>query len=213
MQLLLKRNYDTVASFYDRAARLIFGSTQHKAQLYLLNAVKPCSHLLVIGGGSGRILEDIARRYPRGLSITYVDASAKMMAHAARRYTGENHVTFITANIEQAVLAGPYDAVLTPFLFDNVTTTTARSTCDKVYGHMVPGSVWLYCDFEYTGAVWQRVLLKAMYAFFRLCCGIEASSLPDMARCFTAERFRMREERYFYRWFIVARVYEKLPTD
>jgi ubiquinone/menaquinone biosynthesis C-methylase UbiE len=207
-RLVLKRNYDTVALFYDRLARLIFGSAQVNAQLYLLRAIPPGSRVLIAGGGTGWILEEIAGLHPVGLTITYVDASEKMISLSKKRRCGANQVSFITASVEDAQLAEDYDVVITPFLFDNLEQGTSEKICSVFYQRLKPKGVWLYCDFERNGPLWQRLLLLTMYAFFRLCCGIKAKGMPDMSVCFD-NGYKLLEQKKFYRGFIVANVFEK----
>ena len=205
----LKHSYDTVAFFYDRFARLIFGRAQVNAQLYLLAAIPAGSRILIVGGGTGWILEEITKIYPSGLSITYIDASEIMVAKARKRNAGSNTVSFIAAPIQDVVLDGGYDVVFTAFLFDNITTGDAWEIGARIYDHIVPGGLWLDCDFARTNVSWHKALLKTMYLFFRLMCNIDASSLPDMETCFSPERYTLAQSKTFFRDFISARIYTK----
>lgn len=112
---VLKRNYDSIAWFYDGLSRLVFGNALIKAKLFLLDSIPSNSRLLIVGGGTGWVLEEIAKKHPSGLHITSIDASAKMVALARKRNAGANQVTFITSTIEDATLVATFDVVLTPF--------------------------------------------------------------------------------------------------
>ena len=180
------------------------------AQLYLLDAIPAGARLLIVGGGTGWILEEIATLHPAGLSITYIDSSEKMIALSERRNAGNNKVSFEAIPVESVILDGMYDVVLTPFLLDNLTEVSMRKVCQSITAHLNPGGIWLYCDFEDGGKVWHKVLLKIMYLFFRLSCGIEASELPDVRAWFSEGKYKIIGERKFYKGFAVARVYKKL---
>jgi spermidine synthase len=81
-------NYDNSASFYDGLSRLVFGRTLIAAQVAFLSSIPKNAKVLIIGGGTGWILEEITRLYPSGLTITYVEISANMMALSQKRNTG-----------------------------------------------------------------------------------------------------------------------------
>ena len=205
----MKRNYDTIAWFYDRLARLIFGTTLVNAQLFLIRAIPPMSRILIVGGGTGWILEEIAKLHQSGLTITYIDASEKMIGLAQQRNTGNNQIEFISTPIEAVSLAQAYDIVLTPFLFDNFSQDSLSKMFDQLSGVMKPRGLWLYADFQATGIAWQRLVLKIMYMFFRVSCGIEATHLPDAKSLFTEHNFTNQTQRSFMNQFIIAVVYQK----
>ena len=210
----MKRSYDAVAWIYDLLAKLVFGKALINAQLYLLKAIPPGANVIIIGGGTGWILEELSRIHPSGLTITYVDASGKMIAKAKKRNTGENEVIFIASAFERLELGNwdigfGYDIVLTPFLLDNLTEDVVKKICAKVDSLLVPQAKWLYCDFEYTGIFWQKVLLKTMYVFFRICCAVKASSLPDVSAIFFRQQYRIIAHKTFFRRFVVSEIYEK----
>src|ERR1700761_5576970 len=111
-------NYDSVARYYDGLSRLVFGRTEIDAQLGLLRYVKPGDRLLIVGGGTGWILEDMGRIFPEGVSITYVEPSGQMMAIARRRNWGKSVVRFVQMPIEEFATFERYDCILTGFVFD-----------------------------------------------------------------------------------------------
>lgn len=205
----MKRSYNSIAPFYDRLAGLVYGSARTDAWKYLLGRLKPYTNILLIGGGTGEILEDITAIYAQGLTITYVDASAAMISRSRKRNVGDNKVLFVTAAVEDFFPEEEYDTIITPFLFDNFSDQTSQMVSGRLYKYLKSGGLWLNCDFEDNGALWQKAILRIMYVFFMVCCGIEASSLPDMAACFPAISYEQVSERYFCKRFIAARVYEK----
>lgn len=205
----MKRNYDSIAWFYDRLAQLIFGKTLINTQLYLIKAIPPGSHILIAGGGTGWILEEIAKLHSSGLSITYADASAKMIALAQKRKYGDNKVTFIAAAVEAVNPDQLYDVVLTPFLFDNFTDHTLQKICEHIDAHLKSQGLWLYCDFQNTGVLWQRAVLNVMYVFFRSSCGIEATHLPDANAFFIKHQYKISAQKTFLKEFITAVIYQK----
>ncbi len=189
---------------------MVFGRRQIEPQLYLLEHIPAHAHLLLLGGGTGWILEAIAAVHPVGLTITYVDASAKMIAQAQKRNAGGNTVKFITADAATAPLLPGYDIVLTPFLLDNLTGAQIAQLLAHIKPLLCAEALWLNCDFCATNSVAGKILLPAMYLFFRALCGISAKSLPDMDACFGNAGFTAAYRTSFSNGFMQAVVYK--PT-
>jgi ubiquinone/menaquinone biosynthesis C-methylase UbiE len=202
-------NYDNSAWFYDRLAKVFYGDALKNAQVYLLQLIKPQSTILIAGGGTGWILEEIARIHPSGLTITYVEISAKMVALSRKRLVGSNQIIYINKPIEEVQLNTAFDIVITPFLFDNFkedTLTTVFVHLDKL---LKADGTWLNTDFQLTGKWWQNVLLKTMFIFFKVICGIETSVLPDIERQFNVHRYKVIAQKNFYGDFIGSKAYRK----
>jgi ubiquinone/menaquinone biosynthesis C-methylase UbiE len=205
----LKRSYDTIALYYDRLAKLVYGKALIRARSYLVSAIAPNADILIVGGGTGRELEEIASIYPTGINITYIDASAKMISRAAKRNVADNKVTFMASPVEASAIDGTYDIILTPFFFDNFTDESMRKIFARLHAHLRPGGLWLYCDFLDTGIMWQKAVLSIMYLFFRRACGIEARRLPDAAGCFSRHGYSIGGQQFFLHNFITAVIYKK----
>jgi ubiquinone/menaquinone biosynthesis C-methylase UbiE len=205
----LANNYDNAAWFYDSLSRLVFGKAIINAQVYLLQHIPARSNILIVGGGTGWILDELTARHPAGLTITYVEVSAKMMAISTTRNIGANNLTFINSAIEHVVLQPDFDVVITPFLFDNFNETTAQKVFDHLNSALKPEALWLYADFEPTGKLWQNILLKTMLSFFKILCGVEASRLPDTKHFFAEQCYKSVNSRTFFGDFIKATVYSR----
>lgn len=204
----LARSYNHIARFYDALARLVFGNRLRAPQLHLLPFIPAGARMLILGGGTGWILEAIAAVHATGLQITYVDASDKMVALARQRRAGGNTVTFVTADAATAPLMADYDIVLTPFLLDNLTTAQVTQLIAHIQPTLTRDALWLNCDFCNTRSPGGKLLLRAMYVFFRALCGISARSLPDMDACFANAGFTTAYRAGFSNGFIQAAVYK-----
>ena len=178
------------------------------AQVYLLQFVPADSVVLIIGGGTGWILEELTKVHPSGLQVIYVEVAADMMALSRRRNTGLNSIVFINDAIEDIDIAEKVDVVITPFLFDNFTEATLQKVFNHIHQLLKPGATWLNADFQLTGKWWQSVLLKSMFLFFRTLLSIEASSLPDVEKQFELTGYKLIDERAFYGDFIISSVYK-----
>lgn len=201
-------NYDNSASFYDRLSRLVFGRALVNAQVYFLPFIPKNSNVLIVGGGTGWILEEIAKIHPAGLQITYVEISANMMALSRKRNTGSNQVNYINMAVEQAKLPQQFDVVITPFLFDNFNEVNLSVIFRHIHQTLKPGGIWLNTDFQLTGKWWQAVILKSMLLFFKVVCRVESWRLPDVTKQFSTEGYRVEEQKTFFGDFVMTRAYK-----
>ncbi|HVV54711.1 MAG TPA: class I SAM-dependent methyltransferase, partial [Mucilaginibacter sp.] len=154
-------NYNNSAWFYDRLSRMVYGKALIRAQVYLLKDIPAKSKVLIVGGGTGWILEEIAKVYQSGLTITYVEIAKNMMRLSRKRNAGNNEVVFINNAIEHVALQSDYDVTITPFLFDNFTEENLQIIFQYIHGCLKPGGLWLNADFQLTGKWWQKLLLKS----------------------------------------------------
>lgn len=206
----MKNNYDPVAAIYDRLSRLVFGRALIRAQTCLLSYIPPHSNILIAGGGTGWILEEITRIHPSGLQITYVEISRKMIARAQQRNWQQNEVLFVQQPVETFTADHKYDIVFTAFLFDNFSVAGADKTFVHLSALLHEKGHWLFADFQYDGAAWwQKGLLHAMLKFFRIICHIEAKTLNDMAPQFVQQGFQIIYSIDHYSGFIRSSVYSR----
>jgi len=202
-------NYNNSAWFYDSLARAVYGKALVNAQVYLLTHIPANSKLLIVGGGTGWILEELIRLHSSGLNITYVEIAPKMMSISKKRNIGNNQIIFINEGIENTHLPTDFDIVLTPFLLDNFTPQNLNIIFKSIDKLLKPNALWLNASFQLTGKLWQKLLLKTMFIFFKLTCGIEASKLPEIAGVFEENGYKLIEQEGFFSEFIGAKVYQK----
>ncbi len=209
----MPNNYDAAAWFYDGLAQLVFGKTLVNAQRFLVKNIKAQSNILIVGGGTGWILEEIAKVHPTSLNITYVEISGRMInLSKAKRYL-QNEVCFVHAAIEDCEIKDAYDVILTPFLFDNFAEERIQKVYNQLHQHLKPGGLWLLADFQIQHnykSIWQKCLLQTMYWFFGWLCNVETKTLVKMDSYFLSEEYGLLEEKTFYQGFIISQVYQKI---
>jgi ubiquinone/menaquinone biosynthesis C-methylase UbiE len=204
----MSANFNNAAWFYDRLSRVVYGRALIDAQVYLLQFIPADSNVLIIGGGTGLILEKIAEVHPSGLSIIYIDVAAGMISRAKKRNAGKNKITFVNDTIENTKLSAAFDVIITPFLLDNFTEQNLSSIFTQVHHLLKSNGLWLNTSFQLSGKWWQPVLLKTMFIFFRLLCNIEAKELPAIEKQFGLHGYRVLAGQTFYEKFIVSTVYK-----
>ncbi|MGG7661233.1 class I SAM-dependent methyltransferase [Dyadobacter sp. BHUBP1] len=205
-------NYDRIAANYDRLSRLIFGKSIIRAQQALLPFITSPARVLIVGGGTGWILEEIARLYPSGLAIDYVEISSNMLDLARKRDFKGNQVKFIHASIEDYVTQVQYNIVMTPFLFDNFSHERAHVVFGKLDRMLKNAALWLFTDFHIDKSlnrIWQKALLRSMYIFFKSISHVEADQLPDMPQHFANNGYYLTFETFYFGRFIRSAAYRK----
>lgn len=206
--------YDRIASVYELLASMVFGSSIRAAQVCLLPQIPTGSRVLIAGGGTGWILEEIAALHTDSLEIDYVELSAKMMALSQQRHWGSNKVNFIHQSAEFFSPSKQYDIIITAFFFDNFKEDQISllfAKLDKLLAH--EGS-WLYADFVFDkgkNPLWQGLLLRIMYFFFRITCGIGARELVSMDSYF-GKNYRTEYEACHYSGFIRSAAYKRIDN-
>jgi ubiquinone/menaquinone biosynthesis C-methylase UbiE len=208
----MKNNYDSIAGYYDVLSRMIFFRAQVKAQIDQLSAIPVNSTILIAGGGTGWILEEITKIHPSGLTITYVEISSKMLDLSKKRDTKDNIVTYIHAAMEDFKAIVSYDVLITAFFFDNFSADNVQIVFSQLNNLLKPGGLWLFSDFYYTeksGKRWQWLLLHTMYLFFSKISSVEAKSLVNTEYLFKEYAYLPLKTAFYYSHFIKAIIYRK----
>lgn len=201
-------SYDVIAERYDFLSRMVFFKSQVKAQANQLSWLKSCKQILIVGGGTGWILEAM-NILPYKANIFYIEKAGKMIALAKQVQT-KHQVHFIKADI--ACFEGDlqFDAVLTPFLFDNFEYEKAKTVFDKIDGLLKPSALWLFSDFylKRQPRLWQRVLLKTMQYFFKKIGAVDVSQMVSIQPFFLRKGYRLQSQQFYYGGFIMAQVWQ-----
>ena len=207
--------FDRVAPFYDKLARLVYGSSQQKAQLYLLPFIPDNSRVLIIGGGSGWLLEQLLKT-GKQLDILYLDASPAMLHRAKAKYNqlSFSHSCIVEFRLGTEAALHPHEqfnVIITPFLLDLFPPQRLQQLMQRLSDALTPGGLWLFADFwpvQQPARWWQKVLAWGMYTFFGAVSGVEARDLPDYGCYF--EQLRLQEvlSGSFYGGFVQAKVYK-----
>lgn len=204
-------NYDFIAPWYDRLSRMVFFRAQVNAQKEQLSFIENHQRILIVGGGTGWILEEIAN-IRQDLQITYVEISENMLELAKQKKCGNNSVDFVHLPIENFTNDIPYDVILTAFLFDNFAKVRAELVFFNLHQKLKKEGLWLFSDFiEHPKKNhWKNLLLKLMYLFFDKVARIEAKNLVNMYQYFEENGYKIVQEKYYYSSFVKAVVFRKV---
>lgn len=200
--------FDRIAWIYDGLARLAFGRSIVNAQLHYLPCVKAKSTVLILGGGSGRVAEELIRSCPSA-RIWYIEASSKMILLTQQRNIPQSNITYIHGTEESIPENCFFDTIVTNFYLDLFPDTAQRKIIEKITSYLAPEGTWLVTDFEDEEKMWQRFLLKVMYSFFRTVSKIQAHALADWRKNMRNQRLTEIESTSFFGGFIAGVLYKR----
>ena len=213
-----KVSFQPVAPYYDQLAKLVFGTFIQQAQIAYLHHVPENSHLLIVGGGTGWIVEKLIKG-GRCSQITFLETAPAMIAKARKRYKKlaaetDVKVHFVQGSVDTLQPKRDFNAVITFFLLDLYSTTEVHMLVKAILQRLEFGGVWLFADFDPVKRkrplFWQNLLLWLMYCFFRLTTNLKNQALPDYKTVFTAAGLVQKESCYFYHSMIRSSVYCKV---
>ncbi|WP_299986963.1 class I SAM-dependent methyltransferase [uncultured Pontibacter sp.] len=210
-------NFNSIAPVYDGLSRLVFGNALRRAQVAHLSLIPAKAKVLLIGGGSGWLLEQLLRYSPL-VKVTYLEASEKMLEMTRRRIGQRTpaalpNITFRLGTEDNLQHGETYDVILTPFLLDLFPDERLVYLMDRLCNALHPQGLWLFSDFwptQVPAPAWQRLLLRSMYTFFGKVSQVSATRLPDFDRHFARLSLQELEATAFYDGLVQAKVYRKV---
>jgi ubiquinone/menaquinone biosynthesis C-methylase UbiE len=200
-------NFDRVAWFYDKLARVVFGKAMYRAQTRFLEAIDNDSSVLVLGGGTGWLLTQLIRIRPR-VRVVFIDTSKSMIERAKRAVGDGGNVTFIDGDEGKIPPESTFDAIITHFYLDLFDEASCANVCELIKNVSRPKSIWLACDFVEV-APWHRAFVRAMYLFFRLFAGVKMIKLPEWRMAVERTGFAIVDSASYFRGLIFSGKYQR----
>jgi ubiquinone/menaquinone biosynthesis C-methylase UbiE len=206
----LRASFDNIAPWYDALSFIVYGNNLIRAKKQFIRLVPQSGRLLLMGGGTGNILNDLLENR-KGLVIDFIDSSPRMLAIAEKNLDikFQRQVNFICGTHHAIPPATGYDIITTFFVLDCMKQDDAFEFAATINSQLNKEGTWLFADFFYTKNIFQRLLLWFMYRFFRAVAGIPASELPDYDSIFETLNFCEKERKDFLNGFIRSKVYRK----
>ncbi len=181
-------NCDLVAPFYERVEHLCFGRNLERARRMYLPEAAAARKALVCGGGDGRFLVWLLEANSE-VQVDFVDLSANMIAAARKRVARKNRanlkrVTFHHADVcTFSPREAGYDLITTNFFLDCFGDEELAEVVARLSSMCAPGAQWIVSDFRHgsgaMGKIWNRGLVRSLYAGFRVTTGLRVTRLPD----------------------------------
>lgn len=210
----ISNNYDSIAGIYDFLGRMVYGNTLFRSQLVWLEHLPRNKRILVLGGGTGRILQPLlAQAQPE--KIVYVEKSLRMLEKSKRNLPAGYEETVVFVHGTQAdIVHQQFDIVLTNYFFDQFTWWELARIFLETEKMLVPGGHWLWTDFVAPRKWWQRLLLWLMQVFFRLTTRLPATEIYPLQELFGKRGYASLHQKTFYGGFMASVLFvRKIPKE
>ncbi|ALI99650.1 class I SAM-dependent methyltransferase [Rufibacter tibetensis] len=208
-------DFNLISPVYDALAKLVYGKSQQRAQAHFLSCIPAGARVLILGGGSGWILNQVLQ-HSTPAHVLFLEASSKMLEKAKGNVLPTASKTTVEFRLgTEASLSSSemFHVVLTPFVLDLFTPQQAYAMMQRLDQALFPTGLWLHTDFYLSPSplrkIWQKPLLWGMYWFFGLVSGILGKTLPPFESLFQKLGYKPQQEAFFYGKFIRAQVLQK----
>ncbi|MFT6971798.1 MAG: phospholipid N-methyltransferase [Roseivirga sp.] len=203
----MKNNFNLIAPVYDALAKVVFGKKLKQAQCHFLQLIPKDSNVLILGGGTGWILDEIFKTGFRG-SVTYVEASAEMIKRTEKRLRPSWKVALICGD-EKAIPEEIYDVLITNFFLDVFSADHLNKVMNQLAEQLSLQGLWFCTDFRHTNRLKHKLIIWSMLLFFRFSAQLESKVLLDFQSYFRAFPFDQIQHKEFSKGLIFSDVYQK----
>lgn len=201
-------NFDRVAPIYDLASAIIFGNSLRKAQACFLSSVPPDANVLILGGGTGYVLERLLSSNST-CRIWYVEPSQEMIDRAKRRPFADNARTrFIHGTLDNIDTTVVFDVIVMQFFLDLFSNDQVAALLSKLDNYSHSKTAVIAADFV-NQKWWHDAMLRVMYRFFGITAQLDVARLPDWNEALDAGGYAEEFSSYFYGTFIKAGLFLK----
>lgn len=205
-------DFNRIAWFYDALADLIFRGIILQSQTHFIHLIKPYNRILIIGGGSGKVL-DTLDQLNQPIIIDFVEPSAAMMKKAKKRASGlvNLNVHFYQQKFEVFNSVSTYDWICCFYFLDLFRKEALIQNITHIYRLMTDQTFLLVSDFQIkpNEKGWQKGLSDIMHTFFRLTASLESRRLQDINALILNGGFERIEFCDFFDQFIFSATYKK----
>ncbi|MFY0599203.1 MAG: class I SAM-dependent methyltransferase [Cyclobacteriaceae bacterium] len=195
-------DFNRIAGIYDPIKNLVFGDKLDNASIHFLDRIQEGERVLILGGGSGKILKSITSN----AQITYVERSQVMIRYA--KQNAKEGVVFVCDDFMEFDSSVKFDWVVCPYLLDVFGLENLKLAVRKIHDLLEPDGKLMVTDFQ-KGAWYQNLFVRFMYLFFGWTTNIETKSLNNIHQVITEKGFFEKELHFFVNRMVFSRVYRK----
>jgi len=170
-------NYNRIAWIYDFLANIVLGKKLEEANRAFLNRIPPRAKVLVVGGGTGKIIEYLDD-LDSDINVDYVELSSKMTLLSKRRQRKTIDLNFYNISIID-LEESEYDVIIANFFFDQFEVEKSREILTHLKEKLKMNGFLILNDFIYSAKMIDKIIMFLMIYFFRLSAQIEIKRLPE----------------------------------
>ena len=177
-------NFDRIARPYRLLEYLSIGRLLEKTRFTFMHRMQCAKKALVLGDGDGRFTAKLLQEND-AVRVTAVDISPEMLRLMRERcsWAGGRLKTVNTDALSFCREdSQKYDLVVTHFFLDCLSQSEVNELAALVASLTEPEAVWVLSEFAIPRNAMRlpaRVLVRGLYAAFRIVTGLRTSRLPD----------------------------------
>lgn len=204
-------DFNKIAWIYDSLAKWVYRGNILKSQIEFLPLIQNNQRILIIGGGTGQVLETMnALGIP--LAIDFIEPSSEMMSMAKKRTKELSNfdVRFFQTEFESFHSNQRYDWICCFYFLDLFNENSLKVNLELISNYMGDDSLLIVSDFQYhEDSWWQNALSKVMHGFFKMVAQLESGELKDINESIIEAGYKKIKEAAFFSQFIFSAVYKK----
>jgi cyclopropane fatty-acyl-phospholipid synthase-like methyltransferase len=211
-------NFDAIARPYRWLEYLSFGPMLERCRFHRLHELTDARRALVLGDGDGRFLARLASQNPQ-IQADVVDLSPAMLRLLSGRVAkigGQDRITLHCADAREFAPSGDYDLVVTHFFLDCFTTAEVLNLTARIRSYLCPGARWVVSEFAIPrgplSSILARLLVRSLYAAFRLLTGLKTHRLPDYAAALRSCGLALVSRHHWFQGLMVSEIWEVQAT-
>jgi len=205
LSIYLSMDFDSIAPIYDRLALWVFGESLNLAKRENLSRIEIGSSILVIGGGTGEIIEYIDKS-TSGCTIWFCEKSEQMIIRAKNRKVKHNTVRYLNTDVFNLPYRS-YNVIISNFFMDMLSKNKIIQLIDRLKEKSNNNQLWLVADFKNSSLI-RNMFIKIMYVFFAITAKSRVFRFPNIDTIFKQAGFQCITEKEFGYKTVFARVYK-----
>lgn len=196
-------NFDRLAPHYPWLETIFAGGLMQRCRTAFLPRTRHCRQALLAGEGTGKFLVELLRQNP-DIQVTCVEQSGEMLAQIKARLQQASLESRSIKFLQMDVLnwnppARQFDLIVTNFFLDCFRAEQLQRLVRLLADSATENAIWLVADFRLPERGWRRwrarLLLTALYLFFRLFTALSASRLTPPEKLLEQAGFALVERR------------------
>jgi hypothetical protein len=200
-------NCDLIAPHYQSLEYLTFGKSLERRRFAFLSAAVAARGAILCGGGDGRFLARLLLANPL-VRVDFVEASSKMIELAERRISAlgrafRSRVLFRACDLRHfEPRQSNYDLIATHFFLDCFSQAEVFELSQRLASWASLQAQWIVSEFQEAPGVFanlaSRVVIRALYAAFRISTDLRVTHLPDYEAALAATGFRLQCDEHSF---------------
>lgn len=186
---------------------MVFGNGLEKASHHFIPQLSESEQILIVGGGTGEILE----QFTSNQTVHFVDSSATMIALAKKR-KHTCSVQFHHCRFEDFIIDQTYNDIWFPFFLDQFNDEEIATILDNAQRHLRPTGKMVIVDFIPVNLLskWhQKLLLRTVIVFFTITTKHPIRKIFNIVESAKQTNFQLVKQKYFVNGMVIASLWQK----